>query len=455
MKNVIIAGGGDVGYSLARTLSEEGHNITVIERNEDITEKLESLDVLVVAGNTASPSVLDRAYINSADFFIAVTGSDEINIAACSIAKNRGCRTLARINSEDYIDKPVTTEDLVEVGIDVAFCPELISSRHMANVLSTPVLLDTPLFGKKKLRMVENRVDKDSKSVGREIRKLNLPRDTNLVSVLRNEEVVIPRGTMRLKPNDRVLAIMPRDGSEDLSNKLSSILGVSKRTDLDTLIERIMIAGGSRVGYYLAKLLSDLEMSVIVIEEDESRCQEISEKLPDVLVINGSPTDKDLLKEEGVSETDVFLAVTGKEEVNILTALLARQYGATRSVSMVDRPGLKSILEEVGIDLVISPRSVTLSTIMKYFHMDDFNALGTMNQGQAQVIELKVKEKSKAANRRIDSIMRFKKREMVIGAIIRDGNILMPRGDTFIHPKDRLIIFTKSKSIKWAKEYFS
>ncbi len=454
MKNVIIAGGGDVGYSIARTLSEEGHNITVVEKNDAITERLEALDVLVVAGNAASPSVLDRAYVNSADFFIAVTGSDEINLAACSIAKNRGCKTLARINSEDYIQKPVTTDELDEVGIDVAFCPELISSTHMSNVLSIPFLLDSPMFGKKKLRIVENRVDRASKSVGREIRKLKMPRESTLVAILRNEEVLIPKGNIRLEPNDRVLAVIPKDAEEEVSEKLTKVLGVSKATAQKRAVDRVMIAGGSRVGFHLAKLLSDMEMSVILVEEDEDRCKEISEKLPDVLVINGNPTDKDLLKEEGVTETDAFLAVTEKEEVNILTALLARQYGAIRSISLVDRPGLKSILEEVGIDLVISPREVTLSTILKYFHKDDFKALGTLNQGEVQVIEIKVRDKAKAANQRIDSIMRFRKREMVIGAIVREGKIIMPRGDTFIHPKDRLMIFTKSKLVKWVKDHF-
>jgi len=256
MKNVIIAGGGDVGYALARTLSEEGHNITVIERNDSLTERIEALDVLVVSGNAASPSVLDRAYVNSADFFIAVTGSDEINLAACSVAKNRGCRTLARINSEDYLKKPVSTEDLQEVGIDVAFCPELISSSHMANVLSIPLLLDSPLFGKGILRMVENRVEKGSRAAGREIKKLKLPRNINLVAIFRSEEVIIPRGNLRLEPNDRVLSIMPTEFEEGSTKELSGILGIPRKVDSRKPIERVMIAGGSRVGYHLARLLS-------------------------------------------------------------------------------------------------------------------------------------------------------------------------------------------------------
>jgi len=454
MKNVIIAGGGDVGYHLAKTLSEEGHNITIIERKDEITEKLESLDILVVTGNAASPIVLQKAYINSADVFIAVTGNDEINLAACAMAKNRGCRTMARVNSEDYIESPVTTEGLKDTGVDLAFCPELIASTHMANILTIPMLLDSPVFVKDFVRVLEVRVEKGSRAANREIRKVNLPPNVNLVSILRNEEVLIPKGSMKLEPNDRVVAVVSLEESEDSLTKITRSLGVPKRSDIKRPIERIMIAGASRVGFHLARLLSENNKSVILLDENLSRCQEMSEKLPDVLVINGSPTDKELLKEEGISETDAFLAVTDREEVNILTSLLARQYGASRSIALVDRPGLKSILEEVGIDLVISPRSVTLSTILKYFHKEEFESLATLNQGEVQVIDIKVREKSKAANRRIDAIMRFKRREMVIGSIVRSGKVIIPRGDTFIHPRDNLMIFTKSNTLKWIKEYF-
>jgi trk system potassium uptake protein TrkA len=454
MKNVIIAGGGDVGYHLAKTLSEEGHNITIIERKDEITEKLEALDILVVTGNAASPLALQKAYINSADIFIAVTGNDEINLAACAVAKNRGCKTMARVNSEDYIQSPVTTEDLKDTGVDLAFCPELIASTHMANILTIPVLLDSPVFVKDMVRVLEVRVDKGSKAARREIRKVKLPANVNLVSILRNEEVLIPKGSMKLEANDRVIAVTSVEESEDTLTKITRSLGVPKKSDIKKPIGRVMIAGASRVGFHLARLLSENGKSVILLDEDERRCQEVSEKLPDVLVINGSPTDKELLKEEGISETDAFLAVTDKEEVNILTSLLARQYGAMRSIALVDRPGLKSILEEVGIDLVISPRSVTLSTILKYFHKEEFDSLATLNQGEVQVIEIKVRERSKAANRRIDSIMRFKRREMIIGSIVRGGNVIIPRGDNLIHPKDNLMIFTKSNTVKWIKEYF-
>ena len=454
MKNIIIAGGGDVGFHLAKTLSEEGHSITIIEKRDEITEKLEALDILVVTGNAASPSVLQKAYINSADMFIAVTGNDEANMAACAVAKNRGCRTMARINSVDYIETPVTTEDLKDAGIDLAFCPELISSQHMANTLTIPMLLDSPLFVKDRIRVLEVRMDKSSKATGREVKKVPFPRGVNLVCIFRNEEVIIPKGNLKLEPNDRVIAVASVEGSDDSLMELTKMLGVPRRSDLKRPIERVMIAGASRVGYHLARILAERDMSVILLDEEEDRCREMSEKLPNALVINGSPTDKELLKEEGISETDAFLAVTEKEEVNILTSLLARQYGATRSIALVDRPGLKSILEEVGIDLVISPRSVTMSTILKYFHKEEFDSIATLSQGEVQVIDIRVRERSKAANRRIDSIMRFKKRDMVIGAIVRGGKVIIPRGDTFIHPKDQLMIFTKSNTLKWIKEFF-
>lgn len=454
MKNIIIAGGGDVGYHLAKTLSEEGHRITIIERLEEVTEKLEALDILVVTGNAASPSVLQKAYISSADMFIAVTGIDEVNMAACAVAKNRGCRTMARINSADYIEKPVTTEDLKDAGIDLAFCPELISSEHMANILKIPLMLDSPLFLKEKVRVLEVRVDKNSKAAGKELRKISYPTDVNLVCIFRNENVIIPRGNERLQPNDRVIAVASSESSEGSFNVLSRMLGVPLRADFKKPIEKVMIAGASRIGYHMARLLSERNMSVLMIDENEARCREMSEKLPDVLVINGQPTDKELLKEEGISETDAFLAVTEKEEVNILTSLLARQYGATRSIALVDKPGLRSVLEEVGIDLVISPRSATLSTILKYFHQDDFESVGTLGHADVQVIDIRVRERSKAANRRLDSIMRFRKRDMLVGAIVRGSNVIIPHGDTFIHPKDRLLIFTKSNTLKWVKDYF-
>lgn len=454
MKNVIIAGGGDVGFHLARTLSEEGHNITIIEKEDDVTEKLEGLDILVVAGNAASPSVLQKAYINSADVFIAVTGSDEVNMAACAIAKNRGCRTFARVNEEDYIDVPVSTEVLKDSGIDVAFCPELIASTNMANILSIPMLLDSPVFVKEKLNVLEVRVDKGSKARGKEIRKIEFPKDVNLVSIMRNEEVLIPKGSMRIETNDRVLVVTSSEKGEESLDQVTRMLGVPKRSDIRRSIEKLMIAGASRIGYHLARILSDKDISVILLDEDRDRCLEVSERLPDVLVINGSPTDKELLKEEGISETDAFLAVTNKDEENILTSLLARQYGAARSIALVDRPDLKSILEEVGIDLIISPRSVMLSTILKYFHQEDFDSLATLNQGEVQIIEVKVRDRSKAANKRLDSIMRFKKRPMVIGAILRGEKVIIPKGDTFIHPKDKLVLFTKSSTLRWIKDYF-
>lgn len=454
MKNVVIAGGGDVGFSLARALSEEGHNVTVIEKDEEKTRKLEGLDVMVVQGNAASQSTLNKAYINSADVLIAVTASDEVNMVACSIAKNRGCHTMARINSDDYIETPVSNKDLLDCGVELAFCPELISATHISNVLTLPVLFDSPLLMMDQVRIVEERVSRRSHVVGKEIAKASLPRDVNLVTIFRNEEVLIPRGSLKLEANDRIIALMPEKGAKPLLAKLSKALGTSRKVRLDQRVKKAMIAGGSRVGLHLAKLLSQNEVAVIMIEEDPERCRMLSDKLEGVLVINGSPSDRELLREEGLSETDAFLALTDREEVNILISLLAKQHGAKRSIALIDKPSLKSTLEEMGIDLVITPRSVTLSTIMKYFHLEDFQSMATLSQGEAQVIEVKVREKAKLANRRIDSILGLRMKGVLIGAILRNDNLIIPRGDTFIHPNDRLVVFTKSRSVRWVKDNF-
>ena len=455
MKNVVIAGGGDVGFSLARALSEEGHNVSVIDIQEEVAVKLEALDVLVVIGNAASPGTLNKAYINSADVLIAVTASDEVNMACCAIAKNRGCNTLARINNEEYVQEPISTEALKDCGIDLAFCPELISATHMSNVLSVRALFDSPVLQQKTIRLVENRVAKGSKAVGKEIRKIGLPREINLVAIFRNEEVVIPRGSVKLRSNDRVISILPQAKEKKLVRKLNLLYGTSRKVDMKKTIDKVMIAGGSRVGLHLARVLDEKKLSVVLIEESGSICEELAEKLPGVLVIEGSPADKEVLKDEGVSEADAFLAVTDREEVNILTSLLASQLGAGKSISLVDRPGLKSSLEEMGIDLVISPRSVTISTILKYFHQEDFDSLAILNQGEAQVIQIKVKEKSKGANSRLDSIVALRTKDILVGAIIREKNLLIPRGDTFIHPGDMLIVITRSMHLKWVKDHFT
>jgi trk system potassium uptake protein TrkA len=237
--------------------------------------------------------------------------------------------------------------------------------------------------------------------------------------------------------------------------KLSRIYGVSRRVEMKKTIDRVMIAGGSRIGLHLARIMDEKNLSVVLIEEDGSVCEDLAEKLPGVLVIEGSPADKVVLKDEGVSEADAFLAVTDREEVNILTSLIASQLGAGKSIALVDRPGLKSSLEELGIDLVISPRSVTLSTVLKYFHQEDFDSLAILNQGEAQVIQIKVKEKSKGANSRLDSIAGLRTKDIVVGAIIREKSLIIPRGDTFLHPGDKLIVVTRSKHLKWVKDHFT
>jgi len=206
--------------------------------------------------------------------------------------------------------------------------------------------------------------------------------------------------------------------------------------------KKVMIIGASRIGMHLAKTLQEQEMDVILIDESEDKCQIASEKLPKVLVIHGNGTNRELLLDEGITTVDAFLATTDKEETNILSCLLAKQHNAKRTIALVDRPGIKSMLEDVGVDLVVSPRLVTVSTILKYIHRPGLLSVSILNRGEAQVIEYKVTEKSKLLGKTLKRI-KFPKNTLV-GAVVRDEKVLIPRGNFKILVDDQLILFVRT-----------
>jgi trk system potassium uptake protein TrkA len=207
-----------------------------------------------------------------------------------------------------------------------------------------------------------------------------------------------------------------------------------------------MIIGASRIGMHLAMTLQEQDMSVILIDESEEKCHLASEKLPKVLVIHGDGTNRELLLDEGISSVDAFLATTDKEETNILSCLLAKQHNAKRTIALVDRTGIKSMLEDVGVDLVVSPRLATVSTLLKYVHRPGLLSVSILNRGEAQVVEYKVTEKSKLLNKTLKRI-KFPKNTLV-GAVVRDENVIIPRGNFKIKLDDELILFTRTDAFQ-------
>jgi trk system potassium uptake protein TrkA len=436
---IVIGGAGEVGYTIARSLSEAGHNIAIIDRDRAACAKVESLDVLVINGNSASPAKLDEAYINSADIYIGVTGSDETNMLSCAIAKLRGCKTVARINNLDYIDEPIETEKFRNLGIDTAICPELVAAIKMSRILSIPSLVDISIFADGKVQALDTRVEPGAPIVGRTLKKSALPTKCNVAAIFRDADVIIPRGSDIFIPLDRAIIVMSDLEKVEYIGKL---FGHHEKVDLKDVVKKVMIIGASRIGMHLAKTLQEQELNVILIDTSEEKCNFASEKLPKVLVIHGDGTDRELLMDEGITSVDAFLATTNKEETNILSCLLAKQHSAKRTIALVNRTGIKSMLEDVGVDIVVSPRLVTVSTILKYVHRPGLLSVSILNRGEAQVLEYKITEKSRVREKQLKKI-KFPKNTLV-AAVIRNDKVLIPRGDFTIKLDDELIVFLRT-----------
>jgi trk system potassium uptake protein TrkA len=444
----VIGGMGEVGFHIARSLYDEGYNLSIIDDNPDACNRAENFDALVVRGNAASPKKLEEAGISTADLFIGVTGSDEINMIACAIAHSKKCKTIARINSLDYIDEPIVTQRFSYLGIDVAVCPELMASIKMARMLTMPSVVDTEIFAKGKVQIIEDVVLPNSQAANQLIKEIPLPEQCNLVAVFRKGTIIIPSGNEKLAPNDRVVLILAH---KEMILQVRKLFGSGKDILHPKATSRVMINGASRIGMSLAKLLEG-DIDVVLLEADEDLSKEASESLLGTLVIQGNGTDESLLIDEGIDQVDAFISTTPREGLNILSCILAKQFGAKKTLALIDRPELKMTLEHTGIDLIVSPRLATVSGILQHVHHTKMLSLSILQQGEARILELKVSPQSKISGKKLKWI-RFPKNTRV-GAIVRRDRVIIPTGDVDIIEGDSLVMFARTEEITRLMEMF-
>jgi len=442
---VIVGGAGEVGYHVAEALCNEGHDVAVIEKEAEACERVDNLDALVVKGNAASPKTLSEAGVDKADMFIGVTGSDEINMLACAIAKTKGCKTICRINTLDYINEPVTT-GYRDVGIDVAVCPDLVSAIKMSRMLLVPSMLDADIFAKGRVQVLESTIEKESSVAGKMIKDIEFPEACNIVAVFRNADVIIPHGDDILLPNDRIVAVL---GEPNLIPKMEEIVGSQKQVMKKDAVERVIIVGASRIGVHLARLLEG-SVNVTLIEPSKEMCEASSEVLSKTTVIHGSETDKDVLVEEGVANVDAFIAANPSDEGNMLSCLLAKEYGAKKIIALINRPELKSVLEPVA--MTVNPHLVTISSVLQYARKSDLLSFKMLKEGEAQVLEFKVTNKSKIVSRKLKKAG-FPSNS-IVGAIVRDDMVIIPSGEDEIMAGDKLIVFARTESISRLERLF-
>ena len=445
---IVIVGAGKVGVALTRHLAVE-NRVTVIDQNPHLVENIINIyDVMGVCGNGASYDVQKEADVEQADLLIATTSSDEINILTCLVAKKMGVQhTIARIRSPEYGRQLRFMRS--ELGLSMVINPEKATAREIARVLRFPNAIKLESFSKGRMELVEYRIREGSKLDGVRLSDLyrNLRVRVLICAVARQGETIIPSGDFTLRAGDKIyLTAAPRE-----LEKFFRLLGVFRAR-----ASSVMIVGASKMCYYLASELLEMGMSVKIIDQNEQRCVEMSEKLPRALVIVGDGTDSELLSEEGISQTDAFVAITGLDEANILMALsAAKQSGdCCKVVAKINR---KSLLELVSteslIDSVVSTGAVTTELILQYIR-----AMKNASASKVKTLHRIVDEKVEALEFSVTPDISFAgvplrdlnlKRGLLLAGIVRqNGQIVIPSGNDVLHLHDDVIVVTTDTQLE-------
>ncbi len=441
---IIIIGAGEVGYQIAKILSSENQDVTIIEKNDEICQFVQNnLDVLTISGNGANTRILEEAGIKQTDMIIAVTNTDEVNMIACMAAKQFGVpKKIARIRDPEYMyDNALLKEQL---GIDFIINPEMATAKEIVNLVKSPVdVAQTQEFAEGKIQMFELKVKKSFSFINQQLKDLNFKHNLLVAAIYRGNKIIIPSGNEKIISGDNLYVLIEKGHSSELEE----ITGKNPKN-----IQNVMILGGSGIGIQSALILSKEGINTKLIEMDKEKCEMIAEKLPHTLIINGNGTNIDLLESEGIETTDGFVAVTGYDENNLLVALLAKHLGSKKVIAKVSKVNYIPILEKIGVDAVVNPRMTTVSAILRFVRKGKIVSLALLKEGQAEVIELVVQPTSKIINKPLKNANLPK--NSIISAIIHQNKVIIPHGDDIIQPKDKIVIFTLASDIKKLERLF-
>jgi trk system potassium uptake protein TrkA len=434
---IIIVGAGKTGAVLTRSLTNEGHDVTIIDHKADrIAGICNDDDVMTLVGNGVNYTALSEAGIAEADLLIAVTGSDEQNLLCCLFArKNSNCATIARVRNPLYIAEREFIKD--QVGLSMIINPEYETADTISRLLRFPSASDVNSFAKGRAEMLTFRVPKDSLLDGKNLTYIRSKIEARVLfcSVERGNECFIPSGTFELKAGDKATVIIrPQEAPKFF-----------KQIKLETQsVKNVVIVGGSTIAYYLAKQLLDTRIAVKIIESNEARCHELAEKLPGAMIIHGDASDKNLLQEEGIATTDSFVALTGFDEENILLSLYAKEMGSGKVVTKVDRPIFKELIAGMNLDSVIYPHTITAEGILQYVRAKQ-NAMGNnietlykLVEDKVEALEFKIGENAPGLGVPLREM--HLKKNLIICGINRGRRFILPDGDTTIQPGDRVIV---------------
>ncbi|HKK50646.1 MAG TPA: Trk system potassium transporter TrkA, partial [Myxococcota bacterium] len=437
---VLIVGAGEVGFHLAERLSEEGQDVILIESDPDRAEfASQQLDVLTIVGNGASIPILEQAGAKGAKVMLAVTSQDEVNVISCLAASRMGIQyTIARISTPEYYrrDSVLSGE---QMGIDLMINPERECAWETFQLLQSAAATDVAHFADGRVQLLGVRVKEGAPVAGKTLARIAAELEDShyvTVAIVRDGRTIIPRGRDRIEPGDQIYVIAPSDEVREIP-RLAGYSGFTLR--------RVMIAGGSTEGEYLAQLLEQHGIECTILDNDRRRCLELAEALPKSLVLHADATDLELLEMEGVAGIDGFVAATGHDETNMLSSLLAKTVGARKVVSLVHKFEYLPLVPKVGIDAAVSPRMSTVNAILRYVRRGRVMTVAALKGIEAEAIEFKVSESCAVAGARLVDLALPE--GALIGTILRGEEIVIPRGTDRIQPGDEVIVFALPSAI--------
>lgn len=442
--NIIVVGCGKVGSTLAGQLCKEGHDISVIDINDNVVEEFSnSYDAMGVCGNGASYSTQKLAGIEKADLLISVTGSDELNLLCCLIArKASNCKTIARVRNPIYNTEKVFLKE--ELGLSMIINPEYEAASEIARILRFPSAIDINMFNKGSVELLSFQINKRSMLHEIKVKDIHskLKCDILICMIERGDEVIIPNGESIIQDKDIISIIAPHKKATEFFTKIGM---------MNNPVKNSMLIGGADISYYLAKRLLRYGINVTIIDKDRKRCEELSELIPEAMIIHGDGTDKELLMEEGITEIESFASLTGIDEQNVLLSLYAHSKTKGKIITKVNRIAFDEVIDNLELGTIIYPKYITLQYILQYVRAMN-NSIGSnvetlykIKKDKAEALEFHVNEGSKLIGIPLQEL--DLKDNLIICYINRKGKIITPKGQDCIKKGDRVIVVTTNMGL--------
>ncbi len=433
--HIVVIGLGEVGRHLVRVLEKEGHDVVAIDWSKDAVRYVEEHhDVMILQGYGAGERVLTEARAEKADLLVAVTDHDEVNLVAAIFGRQMGAKhTIARCQSNEWVQNRAGVRYEL-LGVDVVLNPSILVAHELVKVARSHGAVEVIDLSQDRIELVQVEMGEDSRLIQKTIASLPLPRDTLIAAIVREGSLFVPGGEDILLPDDHVYLV---GRPEDLP-QAESLFTTKRHT------RRTCLVGGGVTGESIARELADDGHDVLIIESSLDRAEELSASLRKVTVLHGDGTDTRLLVEEEIGTYDLFAAVTSDDELNLMAALLAQRMGVSRTAAMVHRPDYVPIYKKLGIDIVVSPRTVASDHILRYSRTAELSSLTVLQNGQAEVLEIVARRKCRATGIPLRELKA--PRGALFAAIVHDNKVTIPRGEDVIEVGDTAIVLTTAEA---------